>query len=327
MSRAIIFMIAAGLMIGNVQPVLAAESGVDAPVKLQVPAAATTYSSISVLWDKPEDYKQITGYRVYMNGEPVFETAANETYYTAERLEPDTEYKLSVSALTENDESELSEQITARTDAKGTVRDVTAVPYNAAGDGVTLDTAAIQAAIDDCEKNDIVLIPEGKTFLTGALDLKSDMTLEVNGTLLSSMNAEDFEKQSESGAVYTEPVVSEQKVSTTVSNNTDEAKTAVMFAASYENGMLKGLSMSQEMSIEAGGRAELETDAPVTGEYSIIVWESAKSMKPLSEEDYSGGSTAGAVYTAEAEKRLIWSRSEGWEQYCYRSLINKYRSS
>ena len=321
MSKAIKTMIAAGLIAGSVQPVQA-EGGAYVPVNVQVPAAAVTYSSVSLIWDKPEDYKPITGYRVYMNGEPVFETAANETYYTAEGLEPDTEYKLSVSALIGNDESEQSEEITAKTDIKGTVRDVTAEPYNAAGDGVTLDTAAIQSAIDDCEKNDIVLIPEGKTFLTGALDLKSDMTFEVNGTLLSSSNAADFEKQPESCAEYTEPVISGDRVKTTVSNNTGAAKTAVMLVASYENGIMKGLSVSQEASVEDGGNAELEAAAPVTEEYRIMVWESAQSMKPLSRSDYSGGTAAGAVYTAEADKRLIWSRIEGWEQYCYRSLIN-----
>ena len=83
-----------------------------------------------------------------------------------------------------------------------------------------------------------MLIPEGYTFLTGALDLKSDMTLEVNGTLLSSPNAEDFEKRPGDGAVY------------------------------------------------------------------------------------EGGTAEGLIYTEEAPKRLIWSRIEGWEQYCYRSLIN-----
>ncbi|MGN0149352.1 MAG: glycosyl hydrolase family 28 protein, partial [Clostridia bacterium] len=76
-------------------------------------------------------------------------------------------------------------------------------PYNAKGDGTTLDTAAIQSAIDACADNDIVLIPDEYTFLTGALDLKSNMTLEVNGTLLSSKNAADFEKKVDDTRTYT----------------------------------------------------------------------------------------------------------------------------
>lgn len=117
MSKAIKTMIAAGLIAGSVQPVQA-EGGAYVPVNVQVPAAVT-YSSVSLIWDKPKDYKPITGYRVYMNGEPVFETEANETYYTAEGLEPDTEYRFAVSSLLGSDESEQSEEVTAKTDIKG----------------------------------------------------------------------------------------------------------------------------------------------------------------------------------------------------------------
>ena len=216
----------------------AAEITTPAPVNVIVPAAATTYSSISILWDKPQDYKQITGYKVYMNGNPLSVTAANETYYTADNLEPDTEYTFTVTSLIGKNESAKSDEIKAKTEIKGKVHNVMNAPYNAKGDGVTLDTDAIQSAIDACNDNDIVLIPEEYTFLTGALDLKSNITLEVNGTLLSSKKAADFEKK------------------------TDDTKT------------------------------------------------------------YTGGTATGVKYTAEAPKRLIWSRIEGWEQYSYRSLIN-----
>lgn len=49
--------------------------------------------------------------------------------------------------------------------------------YNAAGDGLTLDTAAIQAAIDEAAlKQGILIIPKG-VYLTGSLFLKSHMEL------------------------------------------------------------------------------------------------------------------------------------------------------
>ena len=201
---------------------------------------ASTYSSVSAVWNKPDNKESVTGYNVYINGDLAARTAADETYYTAENLEPDTEYMVKVTAVTADDENTVI-NTPIRTDKKGNVHNVLDEPYNAKGDGKTLDTDAIQSAIDSCETNDIVLIPEGYTFLTGALDLKSNMTLEVNGTLLSSKNAEDFEKRDQ-----------------TVDTDT-----------------LKG-----------------------------------------------GVTAGGAVYNAEAQKRLIWSRSEGWEQYCYRSLIN-----
>lgn len=174
------------MLLGTNSVTFANDEVPSAPLNVCVPVAATTYSSISILWDKPENYKNITGYKVYLDGNPLSVTASNETYYTADNLEPDTEYTFEVTSLIGENESEKSDVLTAKTDKKGKVHDVRKAPYNAKGDGITLDTEAIQSAIDACEDNDVVLIPEEYTFLTGALDLKSNMTLEVNGTLLSS---------------------------------------------------------------------------------------------------------------------------------------------
>ncbi len=67
------------------------------------------------------------------------------------------------------------------------------VDFGAAGDGSALCTKAIQRAIDLCEKGGTVYVPAG-VFRTGALYLKSDMTLylEKGAKLLGSDNAEDF---------------------------------------------------------------------------------------------------------------------------------------
>lgn len=194
---------AAAVAFGSNQPIFEKENKTpSAPVNVIVPAAATTYSSVALIWDKPKAYKAITGYKVYINGNPQAVTAADETYYTAENLESDTEYSFEVTAFIGENESKKTEAVTAKTDKKGTVRNVMKAPYNAKGDGIILDTAAIQAAIDDCEDNDIVLIPDEYTFLTGALDLKSNMVLEINGTLLSSKNAKDFEKATDESRTY-----------------------------------------------------------------------------------------------------------------------------
>ncbi len=71
--------------------------------------------------------------------------------------------------------------------------DITQAPYCALGDGVTMNTAAIQRAIDDCGAGECVYIPEG-TFLSGALRLHSDMELyiEKGGVLQGSEAPEDY---------------------------------------------------------------------------------------------------------------------------------------
>jgi hypothetical protein len=67
--------------------------------------------------------------------------------------------------------------------------------HGAAGDGRTLDTAAVQAAIDACarDRGGVVLVPAGD-FLVGTIELKSHVTLRVaaSGRLLGSGRPADF---------------------------------------------------------------------------------------------------------------------------------------
>lgn len=67
--------------------------------------------------------------------------------------------------------------------------------FGAAGDGVTLDTAAVQAAIDAChaDRGGTVLVPAGD-FLVGTLELKSNVTLHLaaQGRLLGSGDAAHY---------------------------------------------------------------------------------------------------------------------------------------
>jgi len=63
--------------------------------------------------------------------------------------------------------------------------------FGAIADGKTVNTKAIQAAIDACPAGGIVYIPEG-TFLSGAIFLKGDMTFEVDGRLQGTGKKEDF---------------------------------------------------------------------------------------------------------------------------------------
>lgn len=65
--------------------------------------------------------------------------------------------------------------------------------YGAQGDGTTLDTAAIQRAIDAAASTGgQVLIPRRHTFLTATLDLKGGLDFHLAGTLLISTNQADY---------------------------------------------------------------------------------------------------------------------------------------
>lgn len=67
--------------------------------------------------------------------------------------------------------------------------------FGAKGDGTTLNTKSIQAAIDKCfaEQGGTVLVPAGD-FLSGTLELKSNVTLHIAaaGKLLGSPKREDY---------------------------------------------------------------------------------------------------------------------------------------
>ncbi len=67
--------------------------------------------------------------------------------------------------------------------------------FGAKGDGQSLDTAALQSAIDACanEKGGTVLVPAG-TFVIGTVQIKSNVTLHVSagGTLLGTVDGKQY---------------------------------------------------------------------------------------------------------------------------------------
>jgi polygalacturonase len=67
--------------------------------------------------------------------------------------------------------------------------------FGAKGDGVMLDTAALQGAIDAChnDQGGTVLVPAG-TFVIGSTELKSNVTLHIaaQGKLLGSAHGKDY---------------------------------------------------------------------------------------------------------------------------------------
>ena len=75
------------------------------------------------------------------------------------------------------------------------VRTYTLRDYGARGDGTTLDSAAVQAAVDACHRDGggTVLVPAGD-FLIGATELKANVTLHVSagGKLLGSTDGKHY---------------------------------------------------------------------------------------------------------------------------------------
>lgn len=68
--------------------------------------------------------------------------------------------------------------------------------FGAKGDGKTLDTLAIQSAVDEASKSGggKVVIPAGSTFLTGSFEVKANVELHLakDAKLLASSNYEDY---------------------------------------------------------------------------------------------------------------------------------------
>ncbi len=163
-------------------------ASVAAPQKLMVPPMAYDDSSITAIWSKPSDYSNVASYNVYQNGSLAGNT--KNLFFNITGLEPNSPYSLIVKAVdASGKESGPSNKVIQSTAPAMKVFNVTA--YGAVGDGKTLNTAAIQKAIDECTSGGKVLIPSG-TFVSGALFLKSNMTLQIDGTLRGSDDANDY---------------------------------------------------------------------------------------------------------------------------------------
>lgn len=191
----------------------------EAPAKLQVPTLAFDDQSVMLVWQKPAAQTDVVDYRVYANGILLGSVNANHDEvspakpyfdrfyaqdsarfhhriglhsYTALGLKPDTQYRFTVRAVgADGKESADSPVLVQRTTPVAALFDVKR--YGAKGDGIALDTPAIQRAIDACTPGCKVLLPKG-TYKSGALYLKSNMTLEIaeGATLLGSERAEDY---------------------------------------------------------------------------------------------------------------------------------------
>ncbi|MGI4863039.1 MAG: glycosyl hydrolase family 28 protein [Janthinobacterium lividum] len=147
-----------------------------------------TENSVTLLWDKQYAEKPVV-YELVLSGKVVGSTS--KTNYTLAHLAPATQYTIQ---LRKQSATAVNEAATIRfkTAAKSKVYNI--LDYGAKNDTARANTKAIQAAINACTAGGTVYIPKG-TFVSGALFLKSNMTLaiEKGGVLKGSTAVADYE--------------------------------------------------------------------------------------------------------------------------------------
>ncbi len=148
----------------------------------------TTFSDIVLYWDIMDCKTLDEKFYIYFDGDLYATT--EKTHVEIRNIEKKS---FSIEIYTDADKNNLFYKENFILPEKPKFIDITSAPYNAVGDNKTLNTKSIQSAIDDCKEGECVYIPAG-TFLTGALNLHSNMSLyiEKDGVLQGSQNPEDY---------------------------------------------------------------------------------------------------------------------------------------
>lgn len=162
------------------------------PVDLMVAPATLASDSLTLVWDKPIEYLDIVKYFVYQDGKKIAQTKLNKTHITVSGLDGDTTYEFKVEAISAQAKSYSTPSLTVETKPEGVTIDVTKPPYFVDATGEKLSTIFLQQAIDECPLGGTILIPKGAVILTGAIELKSNITLRVDGMLKGSIDPNDY---------------------------------------------------------------------------------------------------------------------------------------
>ena len=232
----------------------------DSPKNLQIPTLAYDEDSITLVWEKPKNYQDIKDFYIYMNGKKIGSASKNnggpaKAYidhfykeidtddfhvdvlihnFMVEQLKPNKSYEFYVTSVNAKGiESAPSNRVKGKTTPVPKIHNI--LDYGAAADDQVKDTEAIQAAIKAAGPGEKVLIPEGK-FISGELWLKSDMTLQVDGYLQGSADAEDY---SSGFWLY--------------DYSTDERSYSLINAHTYDYGSLKNIRIVGKGTIDGNG--------------------------------------------------------------------------
>lgn len=155
------------------------------PVEPRILPGTTSATEAVVFWELPEDYETIRHYVVRVNGRKAGVTEHNNLRISG--LRPSSAYRVKVSAVDASGREHEARAVELKTLPAPEIFDVR--DFGARGDGQTLDTEAIQRAIDACTPCGEVYIPAGD-YLMGALFIrKSNISLHLaEGATLRAVN-------------------------------------------------------------------------------------------------------------------------------------------
>jgi polygalacturonase len=148
---------------------------VEAPANLRALPQTITANSVILWWEKPSRDDSIRYYNIYEKETLVGTTSRGS--FKVENLSANQSYRFSVRS--KDHRGDLSPACRSlRVKTKPQTVEINVVDFGATGDDSTLNTIAIQNAIDAAPAGGIVYIPPG-IYKSGPLWLKSDMTLKL----------------------------------------------------------------------------------------------------------------------------------------------------
>ncbi|MBP3657225.1 MAG: glycoside hydrolase family 28 protein [Clostridia bacterium] len=148
-----------------------------------------TDSAVTLWWEKPAKASRDQHYEVTHDDGEAIDVGCS--HYTFDGLAPASAHTVSVRCTAGGEAMCAQAEIVTRA-ARRRV-DVTQPPYCAVGDGQTLNTAALQRALDDASADTCVVFPAG-VYMTGALRGHShtEIWLDEGAVLQGTANVEDY---------------------------------------------------------------------------------------------------------------------------------------